>query len=138
MLIDWKSTDERHAPKQVRGDPSKSHEKHVQHEKQRRNHLAQAIDEINDLIPSTNLSKRTKLATLQEAAEYFRRVQDMACILLRENRRLAASLQEHGAQPATISPTPRSPILGTQEYVYIPLLHHCCFFSFPPPVINAK
>lgn len=114
-LIDWQSGDH-HAPKRIRGAPEKSHEKHVEHEKRRRNELASAIEEIDSLIPNTALgsasAKRTKLATLQEAAEYFKRVQDMACVLIRENRRLAASLRE---QPAAASPAALQSGTGIQR-----------------------
>lgn len=132
-LIDWQS-DNHHAPKRVRGAPEKSHEKHVEHEKRRRNELASAIEEIDNLIPNTALgsasAKRTKLATLQEAAEYFKRVQDMACVLIRENRRLAASLRD---QPAAPSPAAlqSGPGIQRQECAFY-IFFRSFFFFFPP------
>lgn len=129
VLIDWKNS-ERSGVKRTRGPSEKAHEKHVQNEKKRREDLTLAIEEINALIPATPAAaavpaappKRTKVTTLQDAAEYLKRLQDVALQLLQENKRLAATLQE---QPVVASVPARSrPALHGQEYaLHTPLTH---------------
>lgn len=91
-LIEWQGHGSTRR-KRVRGPAETAHEKRVQAEQKRRGDLAQAIEEINELLPPTSsaghstemvfnakpssVAKRTKIATVQEAAEYIRRVQDV-------------------------------------------------------------
>lgn len=119
QLIDWKNHS-RNVPRRIRGLREETHHKHVQAEKKRRDDLASAIDDIGSLVPSAtgeSALKRTKVATLQDAKEYFKRVQDVALMLVQENRRLQAAMQGQGVAPATGAPTHTRASLQGQEVV---------------------
>lgn len=114
-LLDWHDYGSRDERKRHRGAPEKTREKHRKSEKKRRGELASAIADIDALMPNTLSTRRSKLATVTQAADYFQRVQDVACTLIRENRRLAASLTEVGSS----APTSKQSSSQPQEYVIL-------------------
>lgn len=100
QLISWKTDQHERvtAPKVKRESCTKEsqQEKHKTAEKKRRNDMNELIERLKNLLPPSDSkdAKMTKLAVLQDTAEYLCQVQDLCVKLLRENKNVTSDKEK--------------------------------------------